>query len=155
MIIATTKSPSHSTTSHGQISTNRTLLPLPLYTNNNVVTDYIHTAKDHQPHRTNKYKSHFVAPPSLLRAGEGSVFIHYRKTRVRATKMLHRLSLRDKACLPKIKQHHFQLLALKKIPQIPLTNTCPEQRGQQISLTTPIYSKAGSIHRHPMMSTTS
>jgi hypothetical protein len=29
--------------------------------------------------------------------------------------MLHRLSLRDMARLLKIKQHHFQLLTLKKI----------------------------------------
>jgi hypothetical protein len=43
--------------------------------------------------------------------------------------MLHRLSLRDKARLPYIKQHHFQLTTLKKIPQIPLTNTRPERRG--------------------------
>jgi hypothetical protein len=48
--------------------------------------------------------------------GEGSVFAHYRKTRARAANLLHRLSLRDKARLPKIKQHHFQLFTLKKIP---------------------------------------
>jgi hypothetical protein len=33
--------------------------------------------------------------------------------------LLHRLSLRNKACLTKIKQHHLQLFALKKILQIP------------------------------------
>jgi hypothetical protein len=52
--------------------------------------------------------------------------------------MLHQLSLQNKACLTKIKQHHPQLLALKNIPQIPLPNTRPGRRGQQISLATPI-----------------
>jgi hypothetical protein len=41
------------------------------------------------------------------------------------TNMLHRLSLRNKACLSEVKQHHLQLLALKKILQIPLLNTRP------------------------------
>jgi hypothetical protein len=69
--------------------------------------------------------------------------------------MLHQLSLWDKVCLTKIKQHHPQLLTLKKIPQIPLPNTRPGSRGQQISLSTPLYPKTGSFHPHPLTPTTS
>jgi hypothetical protein len=126
----------------------------PHYTNNKqIVTDYIHTARGHQPYRTKKYNRIFSC--LYYEPREGSVFTHYRKTRARAPNILHRLSLRDNAHLPIIKQHHFQFLTLKKIPQILLTNTRPKQQGQQISLATPIHSKAGSLDPHPTVSTTS
>jgi hypothetical protein len=109
------------------------------FTTNNVIV-YIHIAEGHQPHCTNKYLPHFAALPLNHELGEGSIFAHYRDTRARAAYVLHWLSLRDKARLTKIKQHHLQLLTLIKILQIPLPNTRPGRRGQQISLATPIYS---------------
>jgi hypothetical protein len=136
-------SPSHSTKG------NR-----PHYTNNKqIVTGYIHTARGHQPYRTNKYNRIFSS--LYCEPGVGSAFTHYCKTRARAPNILHRLSLQDNAHLPIIKQHHFQFLTLKKILQIPLTNTRLKRRGQQISLATPIHSKAGSLHPHPTTPTTS
>jgi hypothetical protein len=150
------KSPSHFTTNKSCHMVTYTQQRAPGHvtqTTHKVVIVYIHKAKGHPPQCTNK--NNFVALPLYCKLGEGSVFTHYRKTRARAANTLHRLSLRDKACLPKIKQHHFQLLTLKTIPQIPLPDTCPGRRGQQISLATPIHPKTGSLHPHPTMPTTS
>jgi hypothetical protein len=150
------KSPSHFTTNKSCHMVTYTQQRAPGHvtqTTHKVVIVYIHKAKGHPPQCTNK--NNFVALPLYCKLGEGSVFTHYRKTRARAANTLHRLSLRDKACLLKIKQHHFQLLTLKKIPQIPLPDTCPGRRGQQISLATPIHPKTGSLHPHPTMPTTS
>jgi hypothetical protein len=84
------------------------------FTTNNVIV-YIHTAEGHRPHCTNKYLPHFATIPLNREPGEGSIFAHYRDTRARAAYTLHCLSLRDNARLMKIKQHHLQLLTLKKI----------------------------------------
>ena len=108
------------------------------FTTNNVIV-YIHTEESHRPHCTNKYLPHFATLPLNREPGKGSVFTHYRDTRVRAAYTLHWLSLRDKVRLTKIKQHHLQLLTLKKIPHIPLPNTRLGRREHQISLATPIY----------------
>jgi hypothetical protein len=78
------------------------------------VTDYIHTAKGHQTHRTNKYNR---ALPSLFIVSQVRVAFSLTTARqVRASHTLHRLSLRDNARLSIIKQHHFQFLTLKQIP---------------------------------------
>jgi hypothetical protein len=149
------KSPFHFTTNkscHKVTYTQQRATGHTTETTNNVVIVYIHKAKGHQPHCTNK--NNFVALPFYCELGEGSVFTHYRKTRARATNALHWLSLRDKARLPKIKQH-LQLLTLKKIPQIPLPDTRPRRRGQQISLATLIHPKTSSLHPHPTTPTTS
>jgi hypothetical protein len=102
------------------------------------VTDYIHTAKGHQTHRTNNT----IAPSTTAR-------------QVWASHILHRLNLMDNARLPIIKQHHFQFLTLKQVPQIPLNNTRPKQRGHQVALDTSIYTKTGSLQPHPTVPTTS
>jgi hypothetical protein len=136
------KSSSHSTTNkscHKVTYTQQRATGHVTQTTNKVVIVYIHKAKGNRPQCTNK--NNFVALPLYCEPGEGSVFTHYRKTRARAANTLHRLSFRDKPCLPKIKQHHFQLLTLKKILQIPLPDTCLGRRGQQISLATPIHPK--------------
>jgi hypothetical protein len=111
------KSPSHFTTNkscHKVTYTQQRATGHATQTTNKIVIVDIHKAKGHRPHCTNK--NNFVCLPLYCEPGEGSVFTHYRKTRARAANTLHWLSLRDKACLPKIKKHHFQLLTLKKIP---------------------------------------
>jgi hypothetical protein len=61
----------------------------------------------------------FFVVPLYCEPGEGSVFTHYHNTRARAANMQHQLILRDKTCLTKIKQHHPQLLTLKKFYRSP------------------------------------
>jgi hypothetical protein len=73
----------------------------------------------------------------------------------RGHRLLHRLNLWDDTHLTIIKQHYPQFLTLKKVLKIPLAYARPNRRGQQFSLTNPVYSETATFHPHSTAPATS
>jgi hypothetical protein len=59
---------------------------------------------------------------------------------------LHWLNLRDVTHLPIVEQHYPQFFTRKQTSQLPLTQTRPSRRGQQLQLASPVHTKATTFH---------